>query len=180
MAWLGREDGSLHEFNLQSGKHRKTFEIKSENSENAENAHAGPITGIGCQMLQVALITVGLDKFLKVWRIKSGKFLEKIQLEERAEKMCFQRTTNLAAVSLANFSIVIVDCTEHPLTISRVLAGHGAEITAMAWSSDTRWLATAAMTGVVRVWDIPTAQLVEQFKTPSISTSIGFRYIIIL
>ena len=31
MTWLGREDGSIHEYNLQSGKLRKTFYLDTEN-----------------------------------------------------------------------------------------------------------------------------------------------------
>lgn len=170
MVWLGRDDGSLHEFNLQSGKLRKTFKMGDDTQ-----AHDGTITGIGCQMLQIALITVSADRTLKVWRIKSGKYLEKLTLDEPIQRLTFQRTTNLAAVALANFSIIIIDCTEHPLTLSRTISGHSAEITAMSWSSDTRWLATAAMSGIVKVWDIATAQLIDQFKTPSIPTSLDFR-----
>ena len=30
MTWLGREDGSIHEYNLQSGKLRKTFYLDTE------------------------------------------------------------------------------------------------------------------------------------------------------
>ena len=55
MAWLGSEDGSVHEFNLQSGKIRKTFSMNPKDPKS--KAHDDVVTGIGCQMLQVALIT---------------------------------------------------------------------------------------------------------------------------
>ena len=81
----------------------------------------------------------------------------------------------MAAIALADFSIAIVDCTEHPLTISRRLAGHDAELTSLAWSNDAKWLSTASADASIRVWDIGTAQLIDQFKTPSLPTSLAFR-----
>lgn len=170
MAWIGCDDGSIREYNLQSGRMRKEYVIGDEKS----NAHDDKITGMGCQMLQVALITTSLDGKLKAWRIHSGKLLETIDLHEPALNFSFQRKANLAAVALADFSIIIVDCTGHPLTLARSLSGHSAEIRDISWSQDTRWLATASSDSSIKVWDITTSSLIDQFRTPSIPTSVDF------
>jgi len=86
MAWIGCDDGSIRENNLQSGRLRKEYVIGDEKS----NAHDDKITGMGCQMLQVALITTSLDGKLKAWRIHSGKLLETIDLHEPALNFSFQ------------------------------------------------------------------------------------------
>ena len=169
MAWVGREDGSLFEFNLQSGKLRKQY------LANERRAHDGAIRGLGCQALQVALISASCDGRLKAWRIKDGRFLEQMEFEEPILKMKFEERRNLAAVALGDFSIALVDCSGKPLTLSRRLPGHQAELTTLCWSSDAHWLATAAMDATIRVWDVATAQMIDQFKTPSIATTIDFR-----
>ena len=86
MAWIGCDDGSIREFNLQSGRLRKEYQIGEEKVK----AHDDRVTGIGCQMLQVALITTSLDGKLKAWRIHTGKLLETIDLHEPALNFAFQ------------------------------------------------------------------------------------------
>lgn len=43
-----------------------------------------------------------------------------------------------------------------------------------AFSNDSRWLLTTSTDSIIRTFDIPTGQLVDAFKTPSMATSITF------
>ena len=42
------------------------------------------------------------------------------------------------------------------------------------FSPDSRWLVTTSLDSIVRTYDVPTGQLVDAFRTTSISTSITF------
>ena len=43
-----------------------------------------------------------------------------------------------------------------------------------AFSPDSRWLVTTSLDSIIRTYDVPTGQLVDAFRTTSISTSITF------
>jgi U3 small nucleolar RNA-associated protein 21 len=43
-----------------------------------------------------------------------------------------------------------------------------------AFSPDSRWLVTTSLDSIVRTYDVPTGQLVDAFRTTSISTSLTF------
>lgn len=45
---------------------------------------------------------------------------------------------------------------------------------AQAFSPDSRWLVTTSLDSIVRTYDVPTGQLVDAFRTTSISTSLTF------
>ena len=95
-------------------------------------------------VLQVAMISVGEDSTLCAWRIKTGKFLEKMTLPEIPDIFKFQRRTNLAAIGLADYSIIVVDCTNAPLTVARRFSGHNGKITSLYWKHDSRWLVSSS------------------------------------
>ena len=90
------------------------------------------------------MISVGEDSTLCAWRIKTGKFLEKMTLPEIPDIFKFQRRTNLAAIGLADYSIIVVDCTNAPLTVARRFSGHNGKITSLYWKHDSRWLVSSS------------------------------------
>ena len=77
--------------------------------------HSGPIVGLGCQMLQVALISLSQDLTLRAWRIKNGKELEVFKFDERPEKFAYEPRTNMAACALSDGTIELIDCSNAPL-----------------------------------------------------------------
>ena len=93
------------------------------------------------------MISVGEDSTLCAWRIKTGKFLEKMALPEIPDIFKFQRRTNLAAIGLADYSIIVVDCTNAPLTVARRFSGHNGKITSLYWKHDSRWLVSSSGKG---------------------------------
>jgi U3 small nucleolar RNA-associated protein 21 len=42
------------------------------------------------------------------------------------------------------------------------------------FSPDSRWLVTTSLDSIIRTYDVPTGQLVDAFRTTSISTSLTF------
>ena len=108
---------------------------------------------IWISVLQVAMISVGEDSTLCAWRIKTGKFLEKMTLPEIPDIFKFQRRTNLAAIGLADYSIIVVDCTNAPLTVARRFSGHNGKITSLYWKHDSRWLVSSSGKGSKCIFD---------------------------
>ena len=125
-------------------------------------------------MLQVALISVSEDLTLRAWRIKNGKELEVYQFSERPELLAFESRTNMAACAFSDGSIEIIDCTNSPLKRVRKFNGHTGTVTHLAWKADARWLISASVDCSIRTWDMTTGQLIDQFATESIPTSLAF------
>lgn len=77
----------------------------------------------------------------------------------------------MLAVALEDFTLIILDIDTR--TIIRQFNGHTAQLTDAAFSPDSRWLVTSAMDCSIRTWDIPSAQLVDQFKTETACISLS-------
>lgn len=76
----------------------------------------------------------------------------------------------MLVVGLEDFSIKIVDIDTH--RIIRKFTGHTAQLTDATFSPDSRWLITSAMDCSLRIWDVPTGQLVDQFATEAACVSV--------
>lgn len=77
----------------------------------------------------------------------------------------------MLAVALEDFSIAIVDIDVKEIV--RKFNGHFAQITDAVFSPNSRWLITASMDCSIRTWDIPTGQLIDQFRTAAACISIN-------
>lgn len=58
-------------------------------------------------------------------------------------------------------------------SIVRRLPGHTSRLTALEFSTDSRWLLIASMDCLLRTWDIPSAHLVDVFRTPAPTTGMS-------
>lgn len=76
----------------------------------------------------------------------------------------------MLAVALENFTVLIVDIDVR--VVVRSFEGHTAKITDATFTPDSRWLVTSSMDCSIRTWNIPSAQLIDQFKTDSPCISI--------
>lgn len=57
--------------------------------------------------------------------------------------------------------------------VVRKFQGHTAQLTDATFSPDSRWLVTSSMDCTIRTWDVPAAQLVDQFQTESACVSLN-------
>ena len=83
--------------------------------------------------------------------------------------MCF---SSLIAVSCDNFCVNLIDCETR--RVIRVFGPHGSRVTDMAFNSECRWLITASMDSIIRVWDLSIGLLVDAFGVSSPCVSLTF------
>jgi len=76
----------------------------------------------------------------------------------------------MLAVALDDFSVVVIDCDVRKVV--RKFSGHFNRISDMAFSYDGRWLLTALMDCTIRVWDLPSARLIDCILFDSAPTSV--------
>ena len=78
----------------------------------------------------------------------------------------------MLAVALDDFSVLIID--SDLKRIVRKFSGHSNRISDMAFSTDSRWIITASMDCLIKVWDLPSSKLIDCFKFDKAPTSICF------
>lgn len=68
----------------------------------------------------------------------------------------------LLCIALENYVINILDC--ETKTVIRKFAGHTGRITDATFSPDSRWLITSSMDCSIKIWDIPSAYMIDHFR----------------
>ncbi|KXJ70732.1 hypothetical protein RP20_CCG022629 [Aedes albopictus] len=163
---IGYSSGHLERFNIQSGIHRASY--------GKPPAHEGvAVRGISSDNLNQFLVSGGAEGKLKWWNFKQNvnKPVYCLKLDEPVSLFSTHRESAMIAVALENFTVLIVDSDSR--AVVRKFIGHKGPITDACFSPDSRWLLTASRDCTVKVWDIPSAYLVDQFRMPQICTSLS-------
>ena len=144
--------------------------------------HSGfAVTGIAVDGINKTLISVGADAKLIMWDFKTHTPHQKcpVILPAPATKLCHIRDSDLAAIALADFTVVIFDCSSL-ITVRRFGAEskqkrHCGPISDLGFSPDGRTLYSSSLDGTIRVWDVPTNSCVDWlgFRTPPTSLTIS-------
>ncbi|KAL3912292.1 MAG: hypothetical protein SGILL_006941, partial [Bacillariaceae sp.] len=145
-------------------------------------SHTGhAVTGIAVDSINRTVITVGEDAKLILWSFASHTPHKKSpsELPAPATKLCHVKDSDLAAIALDDFSILLFDCAA--LNIVRRFgygnkaACHTGPISDVGFSPDGRTLYTSSLDSSIRVWDVPTNSCVDWmgFKTPPTSLTIS-------
>lgn len=163
---IGYSSGHVDRFNIQSGIHRATY--------GTPIAHNGAVRGVTTDSLNQLVITGGSDTFIKFWHFKDTgiPMVSKITVDESVAFFHAHRESAMLAVSLEDFSIVVVDIETR--NVVRKFMGHTAQLTDAAFSPDSRWLVTSAMDCTIRLWDVPSSQLIDCFEVDAACTSLSF------
>jgi len=165
ISFVGYNAGHLAAYNIQSGNLRGLF------CRSGNYAHKGKVTGIETDNINMNVLSVGLDKHLRVWDLGTRKHVKELELPEPAVKTCIQRDSNLLAVALITFDVVVVDL--DTMRVVRTFTGQSNTITDMCFSGNGKWLVLSSMDGSVRVWDLPTGRLIDCFCADSPVTSLS-------
>lgn len=97
--------------------------------------------------------------------------LSVLKLEDSVQFIRSHHESSMLAVALEDFSVIIVDMETR--NIVRKFQGHTAQLTDATFSPDSRWLVTSSMDCTIRTWDVPAAQLVDQFQTETACISLN-------
>lgn len=183
-------------FNLQSGILRQRFpapltpvqakKLKLTDPETAkpsplmpqfgpgEGRHRRAVTGLMVDPLNRTVVSCGLDGKIKFWDFHSGMLLDEIDWSPMTAitAAAYYKSSDLVALSCDDLSIRIVDTETKKLV--RELWGCRGQISDFCFSNNGRWIVAASMDSVIRIWDLPTAHLINAFQTESPCTALAF------
>lgn len=97
--------------------------------------------------------------------------LRQLNLKEPVSFFRSYHESSMLAVALEDFSLMVIDVDTR--TVVRKFVGHSAQITDATFSPNSRWLITSSMDCSIRTWDIPSAQLIDEFRTESACVSLN-------
>ncbi len=64
--------------------------------------------------------------------------------------------SGMLAVSLDDFTVLVIDCDIQKVV--RKFSGHFNRISDICFSNDARWLFTASMDCMIKIWDLPSSK----------------------
>ncbi len=155
------------------------LENKREKHLQSARHQNASVVGLAVDTLNKTLISVGTDSKLILWSFVTHAPHRKspIYLTAPATKLIHTRDSDLLAIALEDYSVVVFDCSS--LTIVRKFGSkestirHNAPITDLAFGPDNRKLFTSSMDGSIRVWDVPTSTCVDWMTFASAPTSLA-------
>lgn len=134
------------------------------------------VTGLAVDIVNKTLISVGADAKLILWNFQTHAPHKKspYKLPCAATKMCHVRDSDLAAVALEDFSIVLFDCSALSIVrrFGKGSAQHKDTISDICFSPDGRSLYTSSLDKTIRVWDVPTNKCVDWLGFKAAPTSL--------
>ncbi|SMN22695.1 similar to Saccharomyces cerevisiae YLR409C UTP21 Subunit of U3-containing 90S preribosome and Small Subunit (SSU) processome complexes [Maudiozyma saulgeensis] len=160
--FVGSSNGDIVVYNMQSGIIRKKYRLH-------KNA---AVTGIELDGMNRKMVSCGLDGLIGFYDFNKSTLLGKLQLDAPITRMVYHRSSDLFAVALDDFSIVVIDSVTQ--RVVRQLWGHSNRITAFDFSPDGRWIVSASLDSTMRTWDLPTGGCIDGVKLDSIITDLKF------
>lgn len=139
-----------------------------------EGKHKKAVTGLFVDPLNRTIISCGKDGKIKFWDFHTGILQDEIDWSPMAAITAAQyyRSSDLVALSCDDLSIRVIDIETKKLV--RELWGCLGQISDFCFSNDGRWIIAASMDSVIRVWDLPTAHLINAFRVESPCTALAF------
>lgn len=164
---IGFSNGLIFKYNIQSGMFRQYYESPHLSDH---RAHAGQVTGVSVDGLDLVLISGGLDKKLNLWHFKDGRLLAEVDFEAPILMIDLHRENNLMAVALESNTIQVMDL--ETKVIARKFTA-SSKILAMTFSPDSRWLIVASEDKSIRTWDLYLGKMIDAFCLSEVCTSIS-------
>lgn len=188
-ALVGSAGGALDMFNLQSGLHRQRFPPRLKPAEakelqnnpdaaekilSARRGRKAAITGIVVDDLNQTVVSSALDGTIAFHSFSSGLLESRLVLPSNtsALRLRYSPTSSLLAAPCDDLCIRIIDVPSR--RIVRELWGCVGPISSLAFSNDGRWIVSASLDSVVRVFDLSTGLLIDAFRLAPTVTNVAF------
>ncbi|DBB09195.1 TPA: hypothetical protein ACH3X3_007787 [Trebouxia sp. C0006] len=166
---VGRANGTVDRYNMQSGLHRGSYNRVGEAKRRAA-AHDSSVTGIAADACNKVLVTTGLDGRLCMWDFKQQRLQGEVAVGSAVACMAHHPATSLVALAADDLVLRMYDV--EAVRMVRRFKGHKDRVTGLVISQDARWLLSSSMDGTVRVWDIPAACCLQVVKLGSPVTGV--------
>ena len=156
--------------------------IRAENRMRLRSLEArhndATVVGLAVDTMNKTLVSVGSDSKLILWSFvtHAPHPHSPIRLSSPATKLVHTRDSDLLAIALEDFSIIMFDCSS--LSVVRKFGSsnsyncHNGPITDLAFGPDGRKLFSSSLDGSLRVWDVPTSTCVDWMTFASAPTSL--------
>uniref|UniRef100_A0A1A9ZFS9 Uncharacterized protein n=1 Tax=Glossina pallidipes TaxID=7398 RepID=A0A1A9ZFS9_GLOPL len=165
-AIIGYSSGDVEKYNMQSGQHRGSY---------GNPGHKAAVRGVVVDNLNQMLVSGCSSGLLKFWhfREKVEEPWKTMRLLEGIAFMRSHRDSSIIAVALINYIILVIDLDTKG--IIRKFEGHSAKLNDLTFSPDSRWIISASMDATIKVWDLPSSYMIDQFRVekPCISMTMS-------
>ncbi|CAM2719555.1 unnamed protein product [Rotaria socialis] len=182
---IGYSTGHIDMYNMQSGIYRGSFDdgpikfaaknpSKRLKSSPYATAHSFALCGISFDSLNTRLISCDSNGNIKLWRLKTKTLISSSSVfnQENSDekititKMIVHRDSGLIALAFNDYTIKIFDFDTMTCKCIRTFKtnSHKEEITALAFMPDARWLLSTSLDKTMRIWDIPSGQLIDTIE----------------
>ena len=166
---IGYDSGHVDKFNIQSGIFRGSLE-----SSQGQPAHPGAvIKGIITDGLNQLIITGDNEKLIRFWKFPTHHCLlnEDLVMSSGIQQMVIHRESALMAITLENLNIEIMDIITRKI-VRKFNKVHQACVNDLAFSKDCRWMITVSQDKTLKVWDVPSGNLIDHVGFTSQATSV--------
>lgn len=162
-AWvaIGEENGKIRLLDAASGQIVRTFE-----------GHTAAATGLRFSADKSRLVSVSLDKSLRVWNTADGKQVGLVETPAALQAVAIVGEGKLIATGGGDNQIRLWDLAAvtapekpaEPLKPVKELAGHGGPVTSLQTYGPGAELVSAGQDGTVRVWNVAAGNAVRQMN----------------
>ncbi|SCW01838.1 LAFE_0E08372g1_1 [Lachancea fermentati] len=159
--FVGSSNGGIGVYNLQSGLPRKKYKL-----------HKKAVSGIAVDGMNRKMVSCGLDGIIGFYDFSKSQYLGKLTLNAPITSLVYHRSSDLFAVALDDFSIVVIDAVTQKVV--RQLWGHTNRISAFDFSPNGRWIVSTSLDSTIRTWDLPTGSCIDGVRLDCVATNLRF------
>lgn len=185
-AYIGAEDGRVHAYNLQSGRHQGVFEDTSLEEPNQDllsgsrntrreewgRAHLCSVVGLSVDACGDMIVSGGSDdKKVKFWIMHTRKAKgDPITTESDIILLSWSTTSDLLAIACADNCVYIYDAVTRKL--ARRFNGHQGPVVDLCFDINGRRILSASMDSTLKTWDLPSGRLMNSLVCENSPTSV--------
>ncbi|KAF0989950.1 hypothetical protein HZS_6436, partial [Henneguya salminicola] len=162
---VGYDKGGLEVFNMESGSHRGSF-IDNQPMRT-------PILGVVIDGRNYLCVSID-NPMCRIWFFNTRKIKARIELSIEPKKIEINRQSSLIVIS--GSSVIFIIDLETNQTIRRFQTPETSSLSDICLSQDSRWLIVSSNDSFIRVWDLPSSRLIDEFKTKKPVSSLAFSY----